>query len=67
MKQQPLTKKEIDVVQKLSRGITVPEISAITGINKRTLETITDKMKKRYKCKTLAHLVATFIRMGIIK
>jgi hypothetical protein len=35
--------------------------------NRRSLETTVDKIKKRYKCKTLAHLVATFIREGIIK
>jgi DNA-binding CsgD family transcriptional regulator len=67
MQKQPLKKTEIDIVRKLSKGITVPQISALTGKNRRSLESTTEKLKKLYNCKTLAHLVATFIREGIIK
>jgi DNA-binding CsgD family transcriptional regulator len=67
MQAKPLTKTEIDIVRKLSNGITVPEMAIEMDKNRRSLETTVDKIKKRYKCKTLAHLVATFIREGIIK
>lgn len=67
MKEHALKKSEIDIVRKLSRGITVPEIAAITGKNRRSIETTTDKLRKMFKCKTLAHLVSTFIRQEIIK
>jgi DNA-binding CsgD family transcriptional regulator len=67
MEAKPLKKSEIDIVRKLSKGITVPEMATAMDKNRRTLETTVDKLKKRYKCKTLAHLVATFIRQEIIK
>jgi DNA-binding CsgD family transcriptional regulator len=63
----PLKKSEIDIVRKLSKGITVPVMADEMDKNKRSIETTLDKLRKRYKCKTIAHLVATFIREGIIK
>jgi DNA-binding CsgD family transcriptional regulator len=66
-KEKPLKKADIDLVRKLSRGITVPEIAAERDRSIRTIEGNTNILRARFKCKTLAHLVATFLRKEIIK
>ncbi|HEX8331875.1 MAG TPA: hypothetical protein VF622_04590 [Segetibacter sp.] len=44
MEAKPLKKSEIDIVRKLSKGITVPEMATAMDKNRRSLETTVDSM-----------------------
>lgn len=62
-----LTTEMVNLVSDLSRGKTVKEVAAKTKQNRRTLEARINSMKDKYRCTTIAHLVANFLRLGIIK
>jgi DNA-binding CsgD family transcriptional regulator len=64
---QAVDKIHKSIVQELSNGLTVRDISTSFNLNKRTLESHVSDIKKMYGVKTLPHLVALFLRNKIIK
>lgn len=56
-----------EVVQHLADGKSVKEISALSGIKARTIEGKIVRMKYRTYSLTVAHLVANYLRKGLIK
>lgn len=62
-----ISEREIKYVEMLSLGKNVGDISREVGVNKRTLEFHLNKMRYQLGCNNLTHLVAKFIREGIIK
>lgn len=58
---------DCELVQMLSDGYRVIEISVEKSINKRTLEKRILVLRERCVCKTVTHLVANYLRRGLIK
>lgn len=56
----------IQIVQLLSEGFLVKEISVSIGTNRRTVESRIKKMRKITDAKTSAHLVAKYFKLGLI-
>lgn len=56
----------MDIVRSLSDGYTYKEIGIFLGLSPRTIEHSLQLAFKLYGCKNSAHLVAYFIRNGII-
>lgn len=56
-----------ELVQKLSDGYRVPEIAKEISVNVRTLEKRILVLKRQCLCKTVAHLVANYLRRKIIE
>lgn len=54
------------LVEYLSNGYTIPEISKETGMNIKTLEKRILFLRRDAKCATVAHLVSNFMRRKII-
>jgi DNA-binding CsgD family transcriptional regulator len=55
------------LVEFLSNGYSIAEISVLTGVNNRTLEARLIKLKSITGSKNTPHLVANYLRKGIIK
>ena len=59
------------IVGAISRGMTIEEIAKDKklklGLNKRQVYFKLFYLKTKFDCKSLPHLVATFLREGIIK
>lgn len=56
----------IKIVQLLSEGFVVKEISDVTGTNARTIESRIKKLRRITGAKTSAHLVAKYFILGLI-
>ncbi len=56
-----------EVVKQLSNGKTAKEIAASGGVSSRLVESIVAKLFDEYGCRNTPHLVATFLRKGLIK
>lgn len=63
---QKVTNREIQIVELLAQGLTNREIAGSLGLSPRTIEKHRDDLYKRTDCRTSGHLVATFIRAGVI-
>lgn len=59
--------RDIEIVRLLSLGYKPIQISEGSGITARTVETIIENIRFEYDCINAAHLVATFLRNGLIK
>lgn len=55
------------IVQRLADGYVVREISAESGINRRTLEERIMNLRNQCLCKTVAQLVANYLRRKLIE
>lgn len=62
-----INEQDVYIVRHLAQGKSVGEIATLLRVNKRTLEAQIGKLKDKFECKTLAHLVATFIRNKVFK
>lgn len=56
----------IQIVQFLADGLVVKEISEETDTNVRTIESRINKMRETTGAKTAAHLVAKYLKLGLI-
>lgn len=61
------TEWELGLVQMLSDGLNQDSIAETVGKNKFTLATELAILRQRYQCKNSTHLVALFLRHGLIK
>lgn len=61
--------RDRDIVRGLSNGLTAKKISEVTcpEIGARTVESIIEKLRKKFDCHTSAQLVAVFMRHKLIK
>lgn len=55
------------IVKFLSDGNTAAEIAEKGSVSRRLIESVIAKLFAEYECKNTPHLVATFLRKGIIK
>ena len=62
-----LNEHDAEIAQMLADGKTATEIGNILNINKRTFEYKVSNAKKRALAETLPHLVANYLRKGLIK
>lgn len=60
------SEKEISLVKMLSDGINQDSIAEAIGQNKFTMATELAALRQRYQCKNSTHLVAFFLRNGLI-
>ena len=58
---------DIDIVDMLSRGVKVSEISKELGVNIRTLEAGVIRIRDRRSSTNVAHLVGNYFRKKLIK
>jgi DNA-binding CsgD family transcriptional regulator len=56
-----------DIVDPLSKGRTLDEMTAIFGVSRSSVDHYISTLKKRFKCKSTAHLVATYYRLELLK
>jgi DNA-binding CsgD family transcriptional regulator len=56
-----------EIVKMYSEGLQAGEISRQVHISRRTLESKVAQIKASYKVKTIAQLVAFFLRNGLIQ
>lgn len=59
--------KDEQIVSLISIGYTIPEIASAAKINKRTLEARLIRLRDKSGSLNLAHLVANYLRKGLIK
>ena len=57
----------IEIVQQKANGLCVKEIAVRNNTNVRTIEKMIERKKKEFYCLSDCHLVATFIRRGLIQ
>lgn len=60
------SEKEIKLVKMLSDGVNQDSIAETIGQNKFTMATELSILRQRYQCKNSTHLVAFFLRNGLI-
>lgn len=60
------SEREINLVKMLSDGVNQDSIAEVVGKNKFTLATELAVLRQRYQCKNSTHLVAFFLRNGLI-
>jgi DNA-binding NarL/FixJ family response regulator len=60
-------KEHLEIVQMISEGLTVAQISEKMGINIRTAEAKIGRIKNTYNVTTLPELVSFFFRNKLIK
>jgi len=61
-----LPARESQVLVMLFRGLRNKEIAAELGLSEKTVETYRSRLMKRFGCKSLADLIRTAIRQGLI-
>lgn len=57
----------IDILQKISDGYRVKEIAIEMNADRKDIDFKLRNQKEITGCKTMAHLVANFLRRGLIK
>jgi DNA-binding CsgD family transcriptional regulator len=57
----------IELVQLVSDGYSIREISESSGVNVRTLEATMQRARDKSFATSAAHLVAIYLRKGLIK
>jgi DNA-binding CsgD family transcriptional regulator len=62
-----VTERNVSIINAYSNGYSLDEISKKHKISLRTAEAIVAKLKAEFECKHISHLVATFLRKGLIK
>jgi len=62
-----LSTRQVEIIVFLSQGWSQQSISEIKNLAKSTVYLDIKRAMDYYKCKNVAHLVATAIRLGIIK
>lgn len=55
------------IIQKISDGYTIREIAVEASVNRRTLEDRILRLREMCNCKTVSHLVANYMRRGLIR
>lgn len=67
MKKTNLNESDAEIVQLLADGYTVKEISVKLSVKKRSLEGKVLRAKEKALASSLSHLVAIYLRKGLIK
>lgn len=62
-----VTQRNAEIMKDFSNGVSKAEISRRHGVTPRAIDTVLSKLKTEFKCKNTYHLVATFLRKGLIK
>jgi two-component system nitrate/nitrite response regulator NarL len=62
-----ITPTELEIVKMISDGMTVPEIAVARQCALKTIEVHMANVRKKIKCNTAAHVVATLLRKKIIE
>lgn len=60
------TDKELELIQMTANGVKRSEIAEKTKRSIRTIESHLDRLKKEFKCGSVPHLVAFFLRNKLI-
>lgn len=61
-----LTKKEIEIVQRLADGESVPEVAEKMELNYDYTKNLLVKIRRKMRCENSYNMVATAIRQGLI-
>ena len=64
---EPLTPREVEVVQTLATGLSTPEISAKLGITRNTLRTHVHNIMGKLGARSKLEAVLAAIRLGIVE
>lgn len=67
LKDVAVKEEAMQIVKLLASGKTITQISETMDCNKRTMEGKISAIKDKFSANTLPHLVAFFIRKGLIK
>lgn len=64
-----LDETDLKILKYLARGDTAKDIKGRMRIriSERTIESRIARMKEKYVCRNVTHLIATLLRVGIIK
>ncbi len=62
-----ISERDIDIVDKYSNGKSTKEIAKEYGLSSRSIEAIFNRLRDKFDCKNIVHLVATLLRNGTIK
>jgi DNA-binding NarL/FixJ family response regulator len=62
-----VSERNVDIIKDYSNGIVLSKIAKKNKLSVRSVEAIIAKLKSEFKCKNITHLVATFLRKGLIK
>jgi DNA-binding CsgD family transcriptional regulator len=62
-----ISERDVKIVQDYSHGKSMNDISVGLGLSKRSVEAIFNKLRAKFDCKNVVHLVATLMRNGTIK
>jgi DNA-binding NarL/FixJ family response regulator len=62
-----VSNRDVLIVELYSNGVSTVDIAAQLGVSPRTIEAAVARMKIRFNCNSLIHLVSDFLRKGLIK
>lgn len=62
-----VSERDAKIVYAYSIGKTTKEIAHSYKLSIRTVESVVLKLKRSFDCKSIIHLIATFLRNGTIK
>lgn len=62
-----ISERDVKIVQLYSDGFKAYQIAKRLKISSRTVEAVLNKLRDKYKAKTVTHLVAVFLRNNLIK
>lgn len=62
-----VSERNVKIVEMYSFGEPTKNIAKKHKISVRTVEAVIVKLKNEFHCKSLTHLIATFLRNGTIK
>lgn len=62
----PLTARERDVLEHVSRGLTTAQIGRLLGISTKTIDNHKQRIYMKLEVQSQAHAVAVAVRMGLI-
>ncbi|MBE1526403.1 DNA-binding NarL/FixJ family response regulator [Sphingopyxis sp. OAS728] len=63
---QPLTERELSILELLALGQSTKEISRLVDIAPRTVERMVDNIRSRFDARNRAHLITVALRLGLL-
>lgn len=62
-----VSERNVKIVEMYSNGEPTKNIAKKYKVTPRAIEGVVARLKTEFKCKSLTHLIATFLRNGTIK
>jgi DNA-binding NarL/FixJ family response regulator len=62
-----ISERDVKIVEDYSNGKSIKNIAGDLNLSYRSVEAIFNRLRDKFDCKNIVHLVATLLRNGTIK